>query len=95
MKSLTEAQVSQALGNDGDWNLEDGKLNRTWHFPDFVQAIDFVNRVAQLAEQASHHPDILIRYNSVRLSLVTHDAGGLTERDLSLATNLSKTFPKS
>jgi 4a-hydroxytetrahydrobiopterin dehydratase len=58
---------------------------RTYQFKDFPAAIKFVNAVAKLAEQAWHHPDIDIRWNKVTLTLTTHDAGGLTEKDFDLA----------
>jgi 4a-hydroxytetrahydrobiopterin dehydratase len=67
------------------WNLEGGMLVRHCEFDNFVEAMHFVNNVAELAEGAGHHPDIDIRYNRVRLALVSHDAGGLTERDFDLA----------
>ncbi len=57
-------------------------------FPDFAAALAFVNRVGTAAEQAGHHPDIDIRYNRVRLALVSHDAGGLTEKDFALAATI-------
>jgi 4a-hydroxytetrahydrobiopterin dehydratase len=57
-----------------------------------VQAMTFVNRVADLAEQAGHHPDIDIRYNRVKLALVSHDAGGITARDATMARRLSSEF---
>ncbi|GGG92554.1 hypothetical protein GCM10011586_04100 [Silvibacterium dinghuense] len=58
---------------------------RNFEFPDFVAAMNFVHAVAEEAEHAGHHPDIDIRYNRVRLALVSHDAGGLTHRDFDLA----------
>lgn len=67
------------------WQIEAGELTRTFKFGDFVAALAFVNRVGEQAEKAGHHPDIDIRYNRVRLSLVTHDAGGLTAKDFELA----------
>jgi 4a-hydroxytetrahydrobiopterin dehydratase len=67
------------------WSLESGELVRHCTFENFVAAMQFVNAVAELAEGAGHHPDIDIRYNRVRLALVSHDAGGLTERDFDLA----------
>jgi 4a-hydroxytetrahydrobiopterin dehydratase len=67
------------------WKLEGGELVRNCEFGNFVQAMQFVNGVAELAEGAGHHPDIDIRYNKVRLALISHDAGGLTERDFDLA----------
>jgi len=67
------------------WQIESGELVRTFEFVDFVTALHFVNQVADLAEAAGHHPDIDIRYNRVRLALVTHSAGGLTDKDFDLA----------
>ena len=63
---------------------------RTFKFDDFVAALDFVNRVGKLAEKAGHHPDIDIRYNKVRLALISHDAGGLTNKDFELAGQTDK-----
>ena len=71
---------------------DSGKLVRDWVFGDFMQAMTFVNRVAELAESAGHHPDIDIRYNQVRLGLVSHDSGGITNRDAAMADSLSKEF---
>lgn len=68
------------------WKIENGELVRRCDFSNFVEAMQFVNSVAELAEGAGHHPDIDIRYNKVRLALVSHDAGGLTERDFDLAS---------
>ena len=70
------------------WRLEDAQLTRTITFPTFMEAIAFVNSAASLAEQADHHPDFDIRYNRVRLSLTTHDAGGITSRDFLLAARI-------
>jgi 4a-hydroxytetrahydrobiopterin dehydratase len=65
--------------------VEDGKaLPRTYKFPNFRAAIAFVNFVAELAEAADHHPDIDVRYSKVRLTLSTHSAGGVTEKDFAL-----------
>ena len=93
MKPLTSTEISDFLSHEPLWILADGKLVREWRFKDFVAAMDFVNRVATLAEDAGHHPDIDIRYNRVRLGLVTHDAGGVTPRDASMAARLSHEFP--
>jgi len=92
MKALTEAEIADFLAEDKHWVFADGKLVRDWRFKDFVTAMEFVNRVAAVAEEAGHHPDIDIRYNRVRLGLVTHDAGGVTERDAAMAARLSKEF---
>jgi len=88
MPRLTDSELEAALHALPDWQLEDGKLIRDYTFPDFVAAIGFVNKVASLAESANHHPDIDIRYNQVRLALISHDSGGITRRDIKLATRL-------
>ncbi|MCU1324143.1 MAG: transcriptional coactivator/pterin dehydratase [Acidobacteriaceae bacterium] len=92
MPKLTDAETQDLLKREPAWKLEDGKLVRDWKFKDFISAMEFVNRVAAVAEAAAHHPDIDIRYNQVRLGLVSHDAGGITNRDASMAANLSKEF---
>jgi 4a-hydroxytetrahydrobiopterin dehydratase len=77
-----ERRLTGLLG----WKIDAGELVKTFNFKDFREALAFVNRVGEAAESAGHHPDIDIRYNRVRLSLVTHDAGGLTEKDFDLAS---------
>jgi 4a-hydroxytetrahydrobiopterin dehydratase len=89
MQRLTEQQIQQALSTLPDWALKDDELVQERTFKDFVAAMAFVNDVAQLAEAAGHHPDIDIRYNRVRLALVTHDAGGITQNDASLAQRIN------
>ena len=90
MGSLTEKEVNAKLVSVPDWQLESGELVRTFLFKDFRASLAFVNKVGDLAEQAGHHPDIDIRYNKVRLALVTHDAGGITEKDFELASKADK-----
>jgi 4a-hydroxytetrahydrobiopterin dehydratase len=85
MAALSAQQVSALLASVPEWKIEGGELVRLYKFQDFVTALAFVNRVGKLAEAAGHHPDIDIRYNRVRLALVTHDAGGLTKKDFDLA----------
>ena len=89
MQKLTDTEVQQALSALPSWNLEGGALVQQRTFKDFVTAMAFVNDVAQLAEAAGHHPDIDIRYNRVRLALVTHDAGGITGNDAALAQKIN------
>lgn len=80
----TEAALSRLAQLPG-WKIESGELVKTFEFKDFRASLNFVNQVGELAEKAGHHPDIDIRYSRVRLSLITHDAGGLTEKDFDLA----------
>jgi 4a-hydroxytetrahydrobiopterin dehydratase len=86
MKALEDEELQQALSGLPTWHLGDGKIVRDYVFSDFLSALEFVNRVAKLAEEQNHHPDIDIRYNRVRLGLVTHDANGITRRDVRLAS---------
>jgi 4a-hydroxytetrahydrobiopterin dehydratase len=94
-QKLDETQIQAALSTLPHWKLEQGELVQTAAFPDFMQAMSFVNQVAELAEAAGHHPDIDIRYNKVRLALVTHDAGGITQNDISLARNIDQIAKKN
>ena len=89
-QALTPAEIEQVLQTIPGWTLQDGKLTRDWTFKDFVQAMEFVNQLAALAEAAGHHPDIDIRYNQVRLGLVSHDAGGITHRDVDMAKQINQ-----
>jgi 4a-hydroxytetrahydrobiopterin dehydratase len=88
MQKLDEQQLREVLAGLPKWRLDGGKLVRDWVFADFIAAMVFVNRIAEIAESAGHHPDIDIRYNKVRLGLVTHDAGGITQRDAQMAAKL-------
>jgi 4a-hydroxytetrahydrobiopterin dehydratase len=87
---LAGAKIPSALALVPDWQLSDGKITRTFQFKDFPAAIQFVQAVAVAAEEAWHHPDIDIRWNKVTLTLTTHDAGGLTEKDFALARQFDK-----
>ncbi len=90
MPSLTDSEIKSRLVTVPDWQIESGELVRTFLFKDFRASLAFVNKVGDLAEKAGHHPDIDIRYNKVRLALVTHDAGGITQKDFDLATAADK-----
>ncbi len=82
---LSDAEIGSRL--EGlQWTRQGDEIIRDWKFEDFAQALAFVNRVAEAAEEANHHPDILIHgWNKVRLSLSNHAAGGLTEADFEMA----------
>jgi 4a-hydroxytetrahydrobiopterin dehydratase len=85
MERLREGEIAQRLSRLPGWQVVSGILSRTFRFASFPEALTFVNQVGALAEEAHHHPDIDVRYDRVRLGLVTHDAGGLTEKDFELA----------
>ncbi|MFG0256913.1 MAG: 4a-hydroxytetrahydrobiopterin dehydratase [Phycisphaerales bacterium JB043] len=86
MQALDDASVQSKLKSLSDWSEIQGSIQRTYQFTDFKDSIAFVIGVADLAEARDHHPDILIRYNKVTLTLSTHDAGGITEKDFDLAS---------
>ena len=88
MSVLTGEVVAEKLKALPHWKLEGKEIVRRYEFADFAAAMGFVNKVAARAEAAGHHPDIDIRYNKVRLALVSHDAGGLTQRDMKMAADL-------
>jgi 4a-hydroxytetrahydrobiopterin dehydratase len=94
-QTISPTELQTFLHVHPEWPLLDGKLTREWTFPTFPDAIAFVNSVANLAEQANHHPDIDIRYNKVLLALVSHDAGGITARDAKMAAQLTAELPPS
>jgi 4a-hydroxytetrahydrobiopterin dehydratase len=88
MQRLDDAEIGEKLGTLAGWNRTGEALRREYRFAGFGDAIAFVNRVAQLAEEADHHPDIDIRYDRVVLTLSTHSAGGITARDFELAARI-------
>ena len=90
MAKLNPDQVNAALGSVPAWQLRGNSITRTFTFKDFPGAVSFVNKVADLAEKAWHHPDIDIRWNKVTLALTTHDQGGLTEKDFDLAREFDR-----
>ena len=85
MEKLSEAEVKDRLGHHPEWTEVGGEIQRTYEFSDFKASMRFVNDVADEAERVQHHPDILIRYSKVTLTVSTHDAGGITVKDFDLA----------
>jgi 4a-hydroxytetrahydrobiopterin dehydratase len=82
---LSDEEIESRL-DSSKWTRERDEIVRDWKFNDFAEAMEFVNRVADAAEEANHHPDILVHgWNKVRLSLTNHSAGGLTEPDFEMA----------
>jgi 4a-hydroxytetrahydrobiopterin dehydratase len=85
MDTLNPEQIKAALADLREWGFDGESLTRTFRFADFVHSVGFVEHLAEVAEERQHHPDIDIRYNKVTLRLSTHDAGGVTQRDVELA----------
>lgn len=88
---LSETEIRQQMARlPGDWLLEGSSIRCDRTFKNFVEAIAFVNRLVEPAELAGHHPDLAISYNKVRITLTTHDAGGLTIQDFNLAAQIAE-----
>jgi len=88
MAKLTDDELQAAVARLPGWAAEDGALVKRFTFPTFPEGVYFVDRVADLAEEAGHHPDIDIRYTTITMRLATHDEGGVTEKDTALAEQI-------
>ncbi len=88
-KKLDDAEIARRVRDLPGWSVVDGKLHRTFTFPDFVAAFGFMARVALVAESMNHHPEWSNVYGTVRVDLVTHDAGGISEKDFALAERMN------
>jgi 4a-hydroxytetrahydrobiopterin dehydratase len=86
--ALSKSEVEARLAGMDGWKRDDGEIEKKFQFAGFKQAMAFVNRVADAAEAADHHPDIKISYNKVKISLSTHSEGGVTEKDFALAAQI-------
>ncbi|PSH05506.1 MAG: 4a-hydroxytetrahydrobiopterin dehydratase [Acidobacteria bacterium] len=85
---LDRQQVTEGMQKLNKWSLQNDQIERLLTFNNFTDAMKFVNKVAEIAEQEAHHPDIRIVYNRVTLGLSTHDAGGITQKDLQMARRI-------
>ena len=97
MSRLSASEVDNLLAALTDWELdrESGAIVRHLEFPTFADAIQFVNRVAQDADDHDHHPDIDIRYRRLKVALISHDVGGLTKRDSRMARLIDEQVKRS
>ncbi|MDJ0715993.1 MAG: 4a-hydroxytetrahydrobiopterin dehydratase [Prochloraceae cyanobacterium] len=87
---LNQGEIQDRIGQLSGWELKDKEIERIYKFKDFIEAINFVNKLVEPAESAGHHPDLAISYNQVTVSLTSHDAGGLTEKDFEMAKTISQ-----
>ena len=90
MRQLSEEQVRRELSALPGWEVSGGRVEKEYRFRDFRDSIAFVNRVAERAEAADHHPDLTVRWNRVRVTLSTHSVGGLTDKDVALAGEIEE-----
>lgn len=88
---LSDLEIQRALGRLSGWSRRGDTLVKTYTFGSFSDGIAFVNRIAKAADKMDHHPDIDIRYTKITCTLSTHDAGGVTDADLTLAQEIEKT----
>lgn len=95
MERMSESEIEGALATATEWAHLGDTIQRTYQFANFVVSMKFVRAVAELAEKDQHHPDILIRYNKVTLTLSTHDAGGITKKDFDLAAKCDALLSKA
>ena len=93
MALLDRSEREDFLASHPGWSLDGETITKTFVLPGFADAIGFVAAVGVVSEKAFHHPDIDIRYRRVRISLTTHDQGGLTGKDISLASRIDKLSP--
>lgn len=90
---LDEAAIASGLEHLDGWDLDDGRLHRTFEFPDFVHAFGFMASVALVAERMNHHPDWSNSYRTVVIHLSSHDVAGLSARDFELAAHINAMYP--
>ena len=88
MSALSKVEIQQELKGMLGWSHAGKALHKRFTFKSFMAAIGFVNRIAEAAEKAGHHPDITVNYNLVTLALSTHSEGGVTEKDFQLAKEI-------
>ena len=89
-QKLSDLEIQRALGGLPGWSRRGDTLTKTFAFERFTDGISFINRVAKVADEMNHHPDIDVRYTKITIVLSTHDAGGITQSDLELAERIEK-----
>lgn len=95
MEPLSKPEVAEFLTHQlTDWTLKENTLNREFRFRNFVDAFSFMTAIALVAEKMNHHPDWSNSYNKVNISLTTHEAGGITQRDFDLAATIDRQYKR-
>jgi 4a-hydroxytetrahydrobiopterin dehydratase len=92
MPKLSDAQIGEELKSLPGWEYRDSALRKQFRFKEFMDGIRFIGRVAEMAEAADHHPDMLINYTRVTFICSTHSEGGVTDKDLRLAKQIEQAF---
>jgi len=87
---LTREQIAEQLQSMPGWQVQGNELVKPYRFKNFLEAVDFVDKITPEAEAAGHHPDLLVRWGEVTVHLTTHSAGGVTEKDVKLANTIDQ-----
>lgn len=90
MSKLSEPEILVRLPMARGWDRHGDMLVRTWQFPSFRRAMEFINQVAAVLEKHDHYPDLIVAYRSVRIEISTHDVGGLTDQDFSIIAAINE-----
>lgn len=89
MSKLSEIEIATRMADARGWDRHGDMLVRSWQFPSFRRALEFVSQVAPLCEKHDHHPDIILSFRTVRLELSTHECAGLTDQDFEFAAEVN------
>ncbi len=92
MAKLEKSEIERRLGALPGWEFKDNAISKLYRFKEFMDGIRFLNRVAEMAEAADHHPDVKINYIRLTFTCSTHDQGGVTEKDFKLAAQIEEAF---
>ena len=92
MAKLEKAEIERRLSALPGWEFKDNAIRKQYRFKEFMDGIRFLNKVAEMAEAADHHPDVQINYTRVTFTCSTHSEGGVTEKDLKLATQIEEAY---
>lgn len=92
MPLLNDGEIQDKLGGLDGWERVENEITKVYKLKNYVESVGFVAKIALLAERADHHPDIILQYNKVTVTLSTHSDGGITEKDFSLAREIEGVF---
>lgn len=87
---MEDAEIQERLANLQGWSYQDNSLSKQFSFADFLASVGFVNKIAPLAEEINHHPDLKIEYSKVTVTLTTHDQASVTNKDFELASKIDQ-----
>ncbi|MFB6355184.1 MAG: 4a-hydroxytetrahydrobiopterin dehydratase [bacterium] len=92
MALMSDGDISRELSNRSGWDRQGDRIQRVYSFGDFVEAVDFTSAIVEPAEEYNHHPDLEVSWGEVVVNIMTHDEGGITEKDFQLADNIEQIY---